>query len=203
MTEVRPAFSEACERNKAPILDVLKDAFARSESVLEVGSGTGQHVVHFARALPDTRWQPADQAEYLPALRARLAAEAPVNVAAPLELDVRMQPWPCEYVDAVFSANTLHYMGMDCVEAFFCGIGQVLRAGGVLVVYGPFRYCNEFTSESNARFDDWLKASDPVRGVRDYEWVAELAAEQKLELIQNFTMPSNNQLLLWAKQNLL
>jgi len=203
MTEVRPAFSEACERNKAPILDVLQNAFARRKSVLEVGSGTGQHVVHFARALPDARWQPADQAEYLPQLIARLAVEAPDNVTAPVELDVRMEPWPFESFDAVFSANTLHYMGMDCVEAFFCGIGQVLQVGGVLAVYGPFRYNNEFTSESNARFDDWLKASDPVRGVRDYEWIAELALGQKLELIQDFVMPSNNQLLLWGKQTLL
>lgn len=192
-------FSDACERNKGVILDVLKNACSDCESVLEVGSGTGQHVVYFARSLPAIHWQPADTAQYLPGLQARLQSEAPNNVASAVELDVRMTPWPVGQYDGVFSANTLHYMGTDCVEAFFRGVGAVLRPGGVLVVYGPFRYDDQFTSDSNARFDEYLRESDPVRGIRDFEWVNKLAAAQQLTLVRDVAMPANNQTLVWGK----
>ncbi len=192
-------FSDACERNKGVILDVLKNACSDCESVLEVGSGTGQHVVYFARSLPAIHWQPADTAQYLPGLQARLQTEAPNNVASAVELDVRMTPWPVGQYDGVFSANTLHYMGTDCVEAFFRGVGAALRPGGVLVVYGPFRYDDQFTSDSNARFDKYLRESDPVRGIRDFEWVNKLAAAQQLTLVRDVTMPANNQTLVWSK----
>jgi len=192
-------FSDACERNKGVILDVLKNACSDCESVLEVGSGTGQHVVYFARSLPAIHWQPADTAQYLPGLQARLQTEAPNNVASAVELDVRMTPWPVGQYDGVFSANTLHYMGTDCVEAFFRGVGAALRPGGVLVVYGPFRYDDQFTSDSNARFDKYLRESDPVRGIRDFEWVNKLSAAQQLTLVRDVTMPANNQTLVWSK----
>lgn len=192
-------FSDACERNKGVILDVLKNACSDCESVLEVGSGTGQHVVYFARSLPAIHWQPADTAQYLPGLQARLQTEAPNNVASAVELDVRMTPWPVGQYDGVFSANTLHYMGTDCVEAFFRGVGAVLRPGGVLIVYGPFRYDDQFTSDSNARFDEYLRESDPVRGIRDFEWVNKLAAAQQLTLVRDVAMPANNQTLVWGK----
>lgn len=192
-------FSDACERNKGVILDVLKNACSDCESVLEVGSGTGQHVVYFARSLPAIHWQPADTAQYLPGLQARLQTEAPNNVASAVELDVRMTPWPVGQYDGVFSANTLHYMGTDCVEAFFRGVGAVLRPGGVLIVYGPFRYDDQFTSDSNARFDEFLRESDPVRGIRDFEWVNKLAAAQQLTLVRDVAMPANNQTLVWGK----
>ena len=194
------AHSEACERNKSFILRELRDAFSGVKSALEVGSGTGQHVTYFAQELPGIQWQPTDTGEFLPGLIARLAAEAPANVADPLDLDVRMDPWPVEPTQGVFSANTLHYMSKDCAEAFFRGIGQVLMLNGVLVIYGPFRYGGEFTSPSNARFDEWLKASDPVRGVRDFEWINELAAAQGLELVRDENMPANNQLLVWCRR---
>lgn len=192
-------FSDACERNKGVILDVLKNACSDCQSVLEVGSGTGQHVVYFARSLPAIHWQPVDTAQYLPGLQARLQTEAPNNVASAVELDVRMTPWPVGQYDGVFSANTLHYMGTDCVEAFFRGVGAVLRPGGVLIVYGPFRYDDQFTSDSNARFDEYLRESDPVRGIRDFEWVNKLAAAQQLTLVRDVAMPANNQTLVWGK----
>jgi cyclopropane fatty-acyl-phospholipid synthase-like methyltransferase len=195
------AFSPACERNRDAILTVLQSAIGTSKRVLEVGSGSGQHVVHFANAMPTSRWQPTDQQAYLPALQARLRAEAPENVAAAIELDVRDVRWPGP-VDAVFSANTLHYMSLGCVEAFFAGIGQVLAADGVLVVYGPFRYAQEHTSTSNERFDEWLRQSDPVRGVRDFEWVVELAGAQQLQLVDDIMMPANNRTLVWRRQTL-
>jgi cyclopropane fatty-acyl-phospholipid synthase-like methyltransferase len=196
-------FSEACERNKASILEVLQVAFKNAARVLEVGSGTGQHAVHFARSLPQLIWQPADQREYLPALKAGLELEVPVNISAAIELDVRMSPWPVAGFDGVFSANTLHYMGVDCVEAFFSGVGQTLRPDGILVVYGPFNYAGRHTSDSNVRFDEWLSKSDPVRGIRDFEWVNDLAALQQLELLEDLAMPANNRCLVWRRKNVL
>ena len=196
---VAAGFSEACERNKQPILQVMRDVFANRSRVLEVGSGTGQHIVYFATQLPAVVWQPTDQQDYLPGLRARLTQEAPQNVLPALELDVRMQPWPVQSFDAVFSANTLHYMSETCGERFFAGVGEVLEPGGVLLVYGPFRYAGKFTSPSNARFDEWLRASDPARGVRDFEWLNELAAAAGMSFARDVAMPANNQCLVWGK----
>jgi SAM-dependent methyltransferase len=192
-------FSEACERNKVPILQVIESAFSNCQKILEIGSGTGQHVVHFARSLPAIVWQPTDADDYLPGLRARLQAENCSNIEAAVKLDVRMRPWPVGQYDGVFSANTLHYMGTDCVEAFFAGVGAALQADGVLIVYGPFRYAGQFTSDSNARFDEFLMQTDPVRGIRDFEWVNELAIAQGFSLRQDIMMPANNQLLVWVK----
>jgi cyclopropane fatty-acyl-phospholipid synthase-like methyltransferase len=201
--QAQPGFSEACERNKDVILDVLKTELADATHVLEVGSGTGQHIAHFAQHMPELQWQPADQSEYLPALSARLEAEALDNISEAVELDVRMTPWPLGQHDAVFSANTLHYMSKKCVEAFFCGVAEVLPAGGVLVIYGPFNYAGQYTSESNARFDQWLKSSDPDRAIRDFEWVNDLAALQQFELQQDINMPANNRSLVWRRKTVL
>jgi cyclopropane fatty-acyl-phospholipid synthase-like methyltransferase len=192
-------FSEACERNKDPILEVLGEAFADCSSVLEIGSGTGQHAVHFARNLRHLSWQPSDTPEYLDGLLQRIVAEAPDNVDRPVELDVRMQTWPVGGVDAVFSANALHFMSWDCVENFFRGVGEVLSGPGVLCIYGPFRYAGSFTSDSNLRFDRYLRDSDPVRGVRDFEAVDELANDAGLTLFKDVPMPANNQLLVWRR----
>jgi cyclopropane fatty-acyl-phospholipid synthase-like methyltransferase len=200
---VQLLYSEACERNAGVILGELRNWLTAGQQVLEVGSGTGQHVVSFASELPDTHWQPADTGYYLPALRARLAAEAPANVAAALDLDVRMEPWPAVSFDVVFSANTLHFMGGDCVEHFFRGVDEVLCAGGMLVVYGPFNYNGRYTSDSNAQFDKWLKNTDPVRGIRDIEWVTRLAEARGMQLRQDIAMPANNRLLIWCKKTTL
>lgn len=197
MAEIR--FSEACERNKEPILQVLREVFKSCRSVLEIGSGTGQHAVYFARALQYLNWQPADTGDYLSGLKGRLLAEASENLAEAIELDVRMSPWPVGQFDGIFSANTLHYMGCDCVEAFFTGAGSALLPGGMLVVYGPFRYGGAYTSRSNESFDLFLKAGDSVRGIRDFEWVNELAATQQMDFVANYSMPANNQLLVWCK----
>jgi hypothetical protein len=193
------SISEACERNKGPILRILSDAFARSRRVLEVGSGTGQHAVHFATHLSHLSWQPSDQSEYLPGLRARIAHEGPPNLLPAIELDVREQPWKVGPVDAVFTANTLHIMGWDAVEDFFRGVGAVLDASGVLCTYGPFRYQGTYTSPSNAEFDRYLKARDPLSGIRDFEDVNILAGKQGLLLLADHGMPANNQLLVWHK----
>jgi SAM-dependent methyltransferase len=193
-------WSEACERNRHPILDALRGAFDDRRRVLEIGAGTGQHAVHFARALPHLSWQPTDREEWLPALAARIAREGPANIEPPFALDVACTPWPPVSADAVFSANTLHIMAWREIEAFVAGLGGVLPAGGVLAIYGPFRYGGAYTSESNARFDAALRERDPASGVRDAEAVDELAAAVGLELTADLTMPANNQLRLWQRR---
>jgi SAM-dependent methyltransferase len=193
------SISEACERNKDPILRVLTNAFARSRMVLEIGSGTGQHAVHFATHLPHLTWQPTDRADYLPGLRGRIAHDGPSNLRPAIELDVHNFPWPVGPVDAVFTANTLHIMEWAAVEDLFRGIGSVLSAPGVFCAYGPFRYGGRYTSASNATFDKFLQERDPRSGIRNFEDVNILAAEQGLHLLEDHAMPANNQLLVWVK----
>jgi cyclopropane fatty-acyl-phospholipid synthase-like methyltransferase len=191
--------SEACERNKGPILEVLKVEFAHSRSVLEVGSGTGQHAVHFAAHLPRLSWQPSELAAQLEPLAARIRLQGPPNVRPPLPLDVCAHPWRLSGVDAVFSANTLHIMACSAVADFFRGVGSVLGAAGVLCVYGPFNYQGRYSSESNAQFDRWLKSRDPASGIRDFEALQVLAAAQALELAADHAMPANNRVLVWRR----
>lgn len=198
-----PSFSEACERNKIPILEVLKDAYSHRTNVLEIGSGTGQHAVHFARHLQHLMWHPSELAEYIPDLAERLAVEGSENIAEPLELNVGNHPWlddslRCR-VDGVFTANTLHIMSWQDVEQFFAGVGAVLDRTGTLCIYGPFRYRGRYTSESNAIFDRFLKHRDPLSGIRDFEDLSTLAENQGLRLCDDHVMPANNQLLIWVK----
>ncbi|HEX4387925.1 MAG TPA: DUF938 domain-containing protein [Steroidobacteraceae bacterium] len=193
------AHSDACERNKEPILAVLREALATASTVLEVGSGTGQHAVHFAAQLPQLVWQPSEVPELLAPLGERIRLEGGANVRAPLALDVRSTPWACGQVDAVFSANTLHIMSWHSVGSFFRGVGGVLARAGVLCVYGPFNYGGRYTSESNAQFDAWLHARDPESGIRDFTAVEELARAQGLELAADHAMPANNRTLVWRR----
>jgi SAM-dependent methyltransferase len=190
-------FSDACERNKDPILEVLRAAFADRTRVVEIGAGTGQHAVHFARHLPHLVWQPTDRAEYLEGLAARVAAEGPPNLLAPLELDVLQDPWPPVRGDAVFSANTLHIMSWQAVVALFAGLPRALEGGGVVAIYGPFRYRGQFTTPSNAAFDAMLRERDAQSGVRDFEAVDALARASGLSLVADHALPANNQLLVW------
>ena len=191
----------ACDRNREPILAVLRQHFADRTEVLEIGSGTGQHAVYFAGAMPWLRWQASDVAENLPGIRAWLEEAALPNAPAPVALDVR-SAWPEVAVDAVFTANTLHIMGWDGVQAFFRGVGGVLAGtpGGTLVAYGPFNYGGAFTSGSNREFDGWLKARDPQSGIRDFEAVDALAREAGLHLVEDVAMPANNRCLVWRMQ---
>ena len=158
--------SEAADRNKGPILTILSKEFAQTRRVLEIGSGTGQHALHFASHLPHISWQPSDTGDYLTALRERLRLEGGANLRDTIELDVRGSPWPIESVDGVFSANTLHIMSWSSVKDFFRGVGRVLSTPGVLCVYGPFRYQGKYTSDSNAAFDDYLRCKGEA-GARD------------------------------------
>jgi SAM-dependent methyltransferase len=196
-------FSEACERNKHPILAVLAGYLAPSARVLEIGSGTGQHAVHFARHLPAVDWQPSDRDEYLPGLRARVAEEGTPNLLEPVELDVeRPGDWPpVGRFDTVFSANTLHILSWPAVDKLFHGVGRLLPDAppARLMVYGPFRYGGRYTSDSNAAFDRMLRERDPASGIRDFEAVDALAALQGLKLAEDHAMPANNQLVVWRR----
>lgn len=192
-------FSEACERNKDPILSNLREHFAAISYVLEIGSGTGQHAVYFGEQLPHLVWQASDVAENLAGISQRLDQDGPANVITPIALNVADNPWPVESTEAIFSANSLHIISWEHVEHFFRGIGTVLNPGGTLCIYGPFRYGNLYTSDSNAAFDRHLKARDPFSGIRDFEAVDRLATAQGLRLVADHAMPANNQMLVWRR----
>jgi len=183
-------YSDACERNRAPILEVLKRAFANSRRVLEVGSGTGQHAAYFAPQLPHLVWQASDVAENLPDIR-EWVLDPP-----PIELDMD-KPWPALDVDAVFSANTCHIMSWPQVERMFAGIGRLRPQ--VFALYGPFNYDGRHTSESNARFDAMLRGRDPLSGIRDFEKISALAAAAGLAVEEDNAMPANNRLLVFRR----
>jgi cyclopropane fatty-acyl-phospholipid synthase-like methyltransferase len=188
-------FSEACERNKAPILEVLRVAFADRMQVLEIGSGTGQHAVHFAAQLIHLTWHPTEQLVYLADLASRVRLEGTRNLRQPTVLDVKQSVWPLRSVDAIFSANTLHIMGWAEVEAMFRGIDAVLSPHGVLCVYGPFRYAGRYTSDSNREFDLMLQERDALSGLRDVTDICALAARHALRLRVDHDLPANNRLL--------
>lgn len=191
-------FSQACENNKEPILLKLAPLLDNATTVLEIGSGTGQHAVHFAARLPQLRWQCSDRPENLPGIMLWLAEAGLPNLPAPLQLDVAGD-WPAGRFDAIYSANTCHIMSWDMVRSLFRGVGHHLNDGGLLVIYGPFNYGGAFTSESNAHFDAHLRHVNPQQGIRDVEAVNELAQQAGLRLNEDYAMPANNRLLAWRK----
>ena len=188
----------SCARNREPILAQLCHLLAGSGQVLEIGSGTGQHAVYFAPRLPHVTWQVSDRRENLADIRAWLAAEPAANLPPPLELDV-CGDWPPLAVDAIFTANTLHIMSPVAVEAFFANVPQVLRPGGRLIVYGPMKIRGEFVGASNAQFDQNLRERDSARGIRDLEWLDQLAGAAGLQREALKFLPANNQLVVWRR----
>lgn len=192
-------YSNACENNKVPILNVLQSVFNEVSTVLEIGTGTAQHAVYFAPAMPHLTWQTSDVIDNHLGIMSWLDALPANNLLPPLELDLR-DDWQIGQYDAVFTSNTLHIIDQTLVVAFFKKISQCLNSGGKLCIYGPFNYDGEFTSESNAEFDNWLKVKNPNSGIRDFEWICELAKQAKLALIHDHTMPANNRLLEFVKR---
>jgi cyclopropane fatty-acyl-phospholipid synthase-like methyltransferase len=193
-------FSPACERNQDAILAVLREHFADRTRVLEIGSGTGQHAVHFAPALPHLTWQTSDVPANLPGIRLWLDEAQQPNIPAPIAFDINAAP-PAGRFDAIFSANTLHIMAWAEVQRLFALLPALMQAGALLTVYGPFNYGGTFTSASNAAFDASLRADQPQRGLRDFEAVDALAAAASLVLVEDRAMPANNRCLTWRRSS--
>ncbi len=196
-------FSPACEENKRPILDVIAPRLKDACTVLEIGSGTGQHAVYFAAAMPYLRWQCTDVAEHLPGIESWIHEAERSNLPAPLELNVDSD-WLTALgdsrYDAVYSANTAHIMSLPQVERMFAGVGKLLPSSGQFLLYGPFSTDGRHSSASNARFDQSLRLYDPLSGVRDLRDLEQLAAAAGLALEADIEMPVNNRTLVWRKR---
>ena len=195
---IQKPFAPACENNKAPILNVLRDVFSAAGRVLEIGSGTGQHAVYFAAALAHLRWQPSDLAERLPGIQLWLNEAALENIEPPLALDVAHWPALAGF-DGVFSANTAHIMAWPQVEQMFQGAAQALVSGGQFCLYGPFNVDGQHTSEGNARFDAALRAGGSGSGLRDIAAVSALAERCGMVSLRDVAMPANNRILIFRK----
>ncbi|AGA89427.1 Protein of unknown function (DUF938) [Thioflavicoccus mobilis 8321] len=191
-------FYPSSEENKAPILAAIAPRLNGARRLLEIGSGTGQHAVHFAAALPHLTWQCSDLAEQLPGIRLWLAEARLANLPPPIALDVD-GTWPEGLFDAVFSANTAHILSLARVERMFAGVGRLLAPGGLFLLYGPFCRGGRHQSDSNAAFDDWLRRRDPASGVRDLDDLARFAAAAGLSLAEDLAMPVNNRTLVWRR----
>ena len=199
-------YSQACENNKHPILMVLKDLWQTPVTVVEIGSGTGQHGVYFSQKLSHLVWQFTDLEANIPGIEAWRLDVEPANeqclrMKPCMILDVCENPWPLplKAVDAFYSANTAHIMSIDAVQAMISGVGEYLKPKGLFCLYGPFKYQGEFTSESNAAFDEHLKAWNPRSGIRDIEALMQMAADAGITLLKDYDMPANNRLLVWQK----
>ena len=190
-------FCEACERNKTVICQYLAQWLEAGDQVLEIGSGTGQHGVYFTSQLPDINWQCTDLHEQLVGLRTWTNSAATDKLLPPFELDVNSYDWQTRQYQAVFSVNTLHIMSWASVSHFLAHVHLALVAGGKLIIYGPMRYQNTYTTNSNAEFDRYLKSCDPDYGMRDFERVNEILQQHGFTLTADQAMPANNQLLLW------
>lgn len=191
-------YSQACENNKQPILTVLKRWLTLPATVFEVGAGTGQHSVYFAKELPHLQWLCGDLPQNLPGIKAWQQAYPQTNLAPPIAFDMRKPAWPVA-LDAVYSSNTAHILPWALTRTMIAEAAAQLPAGGLLLLYGPFNYAGRFTSDSNEGFDAWLRASNPEQGIRDFEQINAVAQSNGLTLQEDSPMPANNRLLVWRK----
>lgn len=185
--------SPAAERNKEPILSVLRRVLPVQGTVLEIASGTGQHAMHFASALPTLTWQPTDpDAAGRAAIAARVSQAGLPNLLAPLALDVLAAPWPVASADAVVCINMIHISPQATTPALFAGCDRILKGPGPVVLYGPFQRQDKPLAPSNAAFDASLKARNPQWGLRDLQWVSTAAARHGFEQVEVCELPANN-----------
>ena len=192
-------FAPACDRNREPILSVLQQILPSAGRVLEIGSGTGQHAAFFAPHFPNLTWQPSDLADNLASIEAWRIDAGVENIASPLLLDLFAPTWPIDQIDALVCINTVHIVSWTGVENLFRGGVQRLAPGGLLYVYGPFRYRDRPLEPSNVEFDRWLKQRDPESGVREFEAVDDLAHKSGFTLGGDLPMPANNRSIWWRK----
>ncbi|BBN59765.1 DUF938 domain-containing protein [Hydrogenovibrio marinus] len=193
----RKPFAQSSEENKHVILEAIRPFLMPRSNVLEIGSGTGQHAVHFAAEMPHLTWQTSDLMESHDGINQWIADAELTNVLAPLRLNVSEDAWPNERYDAVFTANSFHIMAHRNVEDFFDNIASILTENGIIMIYGPFNYNGQYTCESNARFDVWLKQRNPESCIKDFEWSHQLAENAGLSLLDDIEMPQNNRILVW------
>ena len=194
-------FSQACENNKQSILNVLTHAFVKQKHVLEIGSGTGQHAVYFAKNLPFLTWQTGDLSINHEGINQWITDLPSPNIRRPLVIDLADYQPLAANIDAIFSANTLHIISWPLVQSFFKMVDKTLTQSGVICIYGPFNYRGKYSSESNANFDLWLKERDEQSGIRDFEAVCQLASKAGLSLKEDVEMPANNRILIFQKRN--
>ena len=192
-------FAPSADRNRHAILDVLRTELTAGDSVLEFGSGTGQHVCHFAHELPEVRWQPTDKADKLPGMIQWIEQSGCTNILAPSELDLRHQVPEFRDITLCYSANTLHIVSWPLVEKLFMQAAQVLGAAGKLCIYGPFMFDGQHISEGNREFDRQLRAADPDSGIRDIAELDQLAQSQGFLCARATALPANNHLLVWDR----
>ncbi len=192
-------YSESCDQNKVAIHSVISRLFSGCRSILEIGSGTGQHAVYFAEKMPHLNWHTSDCLPYLEGIKLWLNDSGLQNVMLPFELDVTSSPWPAVEIDAVFTANTFHIMQQQDIGNFMSGVGNLLSSKGTIVIYGPFNYGGQYTSASNESFDQWLKNRDPSSGIKHFEEIISLAAENGMQLTEDYAMPENNRILHFTK----
>ena len=192
-------YSQAAENNKAPIANIMGRHLPSDASVLEIGSGAGQHALHMSHTFPGITWLPSEREVVLPILRANLTRHGSSNIQSPLALDLAEHAWCGDSVDAVYAANVMHIVSDSLGARLVQLAAEVLKPSGLLMLYGPYKYDGRFTTESNAVFDQWLKDRDPASGIRDFEAVIATAECAGLTLTQDYAMPANNQMLLFER----
>lgn len=192
-------YSQAAENNKTPIAQIMGKHVMEGASVLEIGSGAGQHALHMSRALPTITWRPSERKEIIPILTTNLALHGSGNIQTPITLDLQDFVWDGSSVDVVYAANVMHIVSEGLGARLVQIAADALKPLGLLMLYGPYKYDGQFTTESNARFDQWLKDRDPLSGVRDFEAVAAIAYRNGLTLTEDYDMPANNQMLVFQR----
>jgi len=191
-------YAESCDQNCQPIAAQLDRFAPQCKSVLEIGSGTGQHAVYFARKYPQLMWQTSDLPAYHASIQAWIDESAVQNVLPPITLEA-CGVWPQQSFDLLFSANTLHIMSEADAECLLQHAPGCMKKGAWLVFYGPFNYNGTYSSASNKHFDGWLKQRDPASGIKHFEWLSELASQSGLHFIDDVTMPANNRILVFQR----
>ena len=192
-------FSQAADNNKTPILNTFSEWLSNDELVLEIGSGSGQHAIHIAKALQKIRWQPTEHPSALQSLVNNISSFGSPNILAPESLDLAAVEWPTESVDCVYSANVIHIIDETLGRRLIETAAESLKTGGLFALYGPFKYQGDFTTTSNAEFDDWLRDRNSSSGIRDFEWVMRLAQDSGLTFMEDRSMPANNQFLAFRR----
>ncbi len=191
--------SDSCDQNRDAILTVIQPLLSHSNSVLEIGSGTGQHAIYFSEKLPHLIWNTSDCIENLPGIELWLSEASTTNLPQTVALDVTQDVWPELSVDTVFTANTCHIMNQQSVDIMFQQVAKLLPLNGQLIIYGPFNYNQRYTSLSNEKFDQWLKVRDPESRIRNFEDLNRLAERGNMSLVKDYPMPANNRILHWKK----